>query len=69
MKYIIKAFIKYMLRTYKNKLAALVMILAGILVNSLTDDATFLVFVLTFGIPLFISKENWFYESENESLY
>lgn len=68
MKYIIKAFVKYILKTYKNKLAALVMIAAGILVAALTDDATFLVFVMTFGIPLFISKENWFYNAEEESL-
>lgn len=68
MKYIIKAFVKYILRTYKNKLAALVMIVAGILVTALTDDATFLIFVTTFGIPLFITKEDWFYKPEDESL-
>lgn len=68
MKYIIKAFAKYMLRTYKNKLAALVLIAAGVLVMLLTDDATFLVFVMTFGIPLFITKEDWSYKPEAESL-
>lgn len=68
MKYIIKAFVKHILKTYKNKLAALVMIAAGLLVAALTDDATFLVFVTTFGIPLFITKEDCFYNSEAESL-
>lgn len=65
MKYIIIAFVKYMIRTYRNKLAALVMIAAGILVARLTDDATFLAFVMMFGIPLFISKENWIYDPKD----
>ena len=65
MKYIIKAFVKYIIRTYRNKLAALVMVAAGVLVAKLTDDATFLVFVMMFGIPLFISKEDWFYNPES----
>lgn len=69
MKYIIKAFAKYLFRTYKNKLAALVMIASGVLVMLLTDDATFLVFTMTFGIPMFIAKEDWFYKPEAESLY
>lgn len=68
MKYIIKAFVKYMLKQYKNKLAALVMVAAGVLVTALTDDATFLVFVMMFGIPLFVSKEDWFYKPEREGL-
>lgn len=68
MKYIIKAFAHYIFKTYKNKLAAVVLVAAGILVAWLTDDATFLVFVMTFGIPLFITKENWFYNPEDEDL-
>lgn len=59
-------FVRYMTKTYKNKLAALAIIAVGILSLVLDHDATLLVFGTIFAIPLFLTKKtNWFYKPKN----
>ena len=60
----IRRFVRYIRRTWKNKLLALAMLVIGIVSMKLTNDGTFLVFVLmTFG-PIFFANENCFYQEE-----
>ena len=49
------------METLKNKLAAIMMIIAGFGPVILDHDATALVFILFIAIPLFFAKENWIY--------
>lgn len=51
--------IRYWRRTWRNKVCALTMLLAGILSVCIDYDATFLVATVMFAIPLFFSNENW----------
>ena len=44
---------------YKNKLVAIALITIGLLVMFLVGDATFLVFAMIIGIPLFFAKKNY----------
>lgn len=55
---LIKAIKKNIRRTYKNKLCALALIIIGIIITNIDNDATSLVFTLLIGIPLFFSKQN-----------
>lgn len=51
----------------KNKIYTIIFILVGALTIPWCDnDATFFVFSLVIGIPLFFSKENWIYEEEED---
>lgn len=43
----------------KNKLYAIGLVALGAASMLLTYDATFLVFTLLFGVPMFFSKEEW----------
>jgi hypothetical protein len=53
-------FKRYMRKTIKNKIAALLFIGLGVLSLLVSErDVTFLVFTLTFGVPLFFAKENY----------
>lgn len=61
----IERFITYMLRTFKNKLFVAFMFIVGLALSKLCDDGTFMVFVLMFGIPLFITKKDWFYRPQD----
>ena len=56
-----KKFVRYMLRTYKNKLASLIMFAFGIVSAKISNDATFLVFVIMLFGPVFFINENCFY--------
>ena len=58
-------FIRHMQVTYKNKLAALAMLAIGIVSAKMSGDGTFMMFVLVFGLPLFFSKRDWFYNQED----
>lgn len=58
-------FIRHMQATYKNKLAALAMVIIGIASAKMSGDATFMMFVLAFGLPLFFSKRDWFYNQKD----
>jgi uncharacterized membrane protein YiaA len=55
----IKEIAKYMRRTRLNKICALALIGLGLISASISNDATFLIFTLLFGIPLFFSRRNW----------
>ena len=48
------------MKTLKNKIAALSLVLAGAFPLMLDGDATFLVFAALFAIPLFFAKEDVF---------
>lgn len=53
---------KYLKRTWKNKLCAIAMLLCGY-VPMLTDkDATAMVFIAIFAIPMFFTKVDIFTE-------
>lgn len=47
-----------MKKTLLNKLAALLMILAGVAMIKLDNDGTVLILMIFFAIPLFFAKEN-----------
>ena len=50
----------------KNKIYAVILMCIGALVIPWCDgDATFFLFSLMMGIPLFFAKENWIYEGED----
>ena len=49
------------MKTWKNKLYALVLLALGYLSVLVENDATVLVFLAMFAIPLFFAKENWTY--------
>lgn len=55
----ITSVILYLRETWKNKICALALIGIGVLTTVLSGDATALVFLLMFAIPLFLSFENW----------
>ena len=54
-----KEFAKYIRKTYKNKLVAMILLAAGVLSMFLVSDATFLVFTMIMGLPLFFSRKNY----------
>ena len=53
----IKKMIKYMRRTWKNKVAALAMAGVGYLTIGIDNDATAFVFVLLIAVPLFFTRK------------
>lgn len=53
--------VRYIKRTLKNKLCAIILLTCGALTITVTNDATGLVFVSIIAIPLFFAKENWMY--------
>lgn len=55
-------FVKYIRRTYKNKLCAIALLTIGIFSTYILKDATLLLFVSTMFIPLLFAKENWITE-------
>lgn len=50
--------IKYLRRTWKNKLAALGLAVVGYWSIGIDNDATAFVFFLFFAIPLFFARRN-----------
>lgn len=49
------------MKTLKNKLYAVVLLICGYLPVLIDKDATALVFFAFIAIPLFFAKENWIY--------
>lgn len=49
---------RYLKRTWKNKLAALMLLIAGAIPIWFDGDATMFVLMLMVAIPLFFAKEN-----------
>lgn len=54
-----KKFWAYCYKTRKNKLAALLMMLVGLIALVVDKDATMLIFVSIISIPMFFTDENW----------
>ena len=52
---------RYLEETWRNKLIAVVILAIGVFTARISTDATFLIFTLLLGIPLFLSKENVIY--------
>lgn len=50
--------IKYLRRTWKNKVAALAITFVGYLSIGIDNDATFFVFALIFAVPMFFARKN-----------
>lgn len=53
------SFIKYIHRTWKNKLIAVGLVCAGMAGVVLESDATALVLMLLLAVPMFFSSKNW----------
>lgn len=51
-------FIKYLRRTWKNKLAAIAMIMIGMLGVVVCNDATALVVLACIAVPMFFTKKD-----------
>lgn len=53
-------FVRYLRKTLKQKLYAIAMIAIGVLGAVVPDgDATMLVLMACFAVPMFFSKKNW----------
>ena len=52
------------MKTFKNKLYAVGLMLCGSVPTFLEQDATALVFIGMIAVPLFFAKENWIYYRE-----
>ena len=53
-------FIRYMRRTWLNKLVAVTMSLLGLLSVIVSEgDATFLIFISLITVPMFFARESW----------
>ena len=57
----LRGFIKYMRRTMWNKIFAIGLICLGLIVARTTGEASLILLATIFGIPLFLTKENWTY--------
>lgn len=55
-----KRFIRYMRRTWRNKLAAIFIVGVGLFTMFPEYDGTFFLFSLAIGIPLFFDTQSWF---------
>ena len=47
------------MKTLKNKLYAIILLICGYLSTLIDNDATALVLFAFFAIPMFFAKENW----------
>ena len=54
-------FKRYIRRTLPNKICAIAMIAIGVFGTMLSGDATALVFLLMFAVPLFFAWDRWIY--------
>ena len=59
-----RKFMRYIGRTYKNKLAALALFATGALAVHMLNDGTFLLFALIIGIPMFLTTRDCFYHGD-----
>lgn len=57
--------VRYIHRTYKNKLAAIAMFLIGWLSAKISGDATFFILMLIIVWPVFLTREDIFYKPED----
>lgn len=61
----IRRFIRYMQNTYKNKLAAIAMILTSWWIAKATGEGTFLLLMLIIGITVFFMRFDVFYNPKD----
>ena len=54
----VKKIKQYLKETWENKLIATMLIDVGVLIAKVSTDATFLIFTLMIGIPMFVYGEN-----------
>ena len=52
-------FLLYMKRTWKNKVAAIGIMLSALLISWMTKDCTALILFGVAAVPLFFAKKNW----------
>lgn len=57
--YKVNNFARYMIRTFKNKVCALALLIAGMVPVWIDGDGTALIFFGCLAIPMFFAKENW----------
>lgn len=57
--YKVNNFARYMRRTFKNKVCALALLIAGMVPVWIDGDGTALIFFGCLAIPMFFAKENW----------
>lgn len=57
----IRRFRRYLRRTYKNKLCAIILFGIGIASTFIDGNITFLVFASLLALALFFAKEDWIY--------
>lgn len=53
-------FVKYFRETWRNKLCACALLIAGMFGVILETDATALITMALFAVPMFFSREDWF---------
>ena len=61
LQYITKRFVKYMRRTYKNKLVFIGLLILGFITARLTDDASLIAIAVMFFSPLFFINTDCFH--------
>lgn len=49
------------MKTWKNKLSAIILLACGYVGVLIDNDATALVLFVMFAVPLFFAKKNWIY--------
>ena len=55
-----KRFVRHIFRTYKNKLAVIMMLAIGFVAAKISGDATFLIIATVIFGPFFFVRENCF---------
>lgn len=61
----LRRFVRYICRTYKNKLAVIAMIWFGWFTAKFSGDGTFFMLMIIIGIPMFITRMNIFYKPKD----
>lgn len=56
-----KSFIRYMRKTYKNKIIASIIFILGCITLRFSNDGTFMLFTTFLSVPLFFEKDNQIY--------
>lgn len=57
--YKVNNFTRYMRKTFKNKVCALVLLIAGMIPVWIDGDGTALLFFGCIAVPMFLAKDNW----------
>lgn len=57
---ILQKIVQNIIRTYKNKLWALALLVIGFITMKVSNDSTVMILLAVFSVTLFFSKENYF---------